>query len=775
MAAGNQIYLERPRIDLLMEKAMQSPVLSVVAGTGYGKTYAVYSFLKEYKAKIIWTQLSEWDNIDERFWENFTSSVSALNSEILVKLSALGFPFTDQQFKLSADIAQSYFEPSVKYIFVFDDVHLITDKAVLYFLEHVIDLPNPQIVNIFISRTEPALNLAKKESKGLLARITEEDLRFTQEEMISYFRLYDINTSPQTAAVVYHDTEGWAFAIHLAGLSFRNVPTGAAYVPQALKFNIFKLIESELMSPLPEELQRFLVKLSLIERLAPDLIGEIAGDPFFMTGIAKMGSFIRFDTFLNAYRIHHLLLDYLKGRQNELSEEEKLDVWKRAADWNAANNQKMDAISYYEKAGLYRNMMELVYTFPLLLPNAIARMLLEIFERAPRKIFEENPQASIIYTRLYMTLELFDRATEELGKIFASLDHDSPDPAVHRTLAGCYNNLGYTGMFLSTYSRDYSFVASFEKARDHAKRSGYQPRPPVSVFSISSYICRGNSPEKGELEKYIAALEKAVPCINISMNGATWGMDDLAWGELALFRGDMETAESKLNVALRKAREREQYEIENRALFYLIRLNITRGNAAEIRLLIKQLKAQLDEIHYPNRFTYHDIAAGWFYGHLGRHDKIAPWLKSNFEESDLNSITHGLELLVKAKYQLSEKRYQAVLANLENRSKKYGAWAFVMGRIEMLSLEAVCRFRMNDRENAYRVLASAFEQAAPNGLFFPFTELGRDMQDLTAAALNDGQCVSIPREKLEKFNRDAVNYAEQGIQKLREDSENFDF
>jgi dihydroxy-acid dehydratase len=36
----------------------------------------------------------------------------------------------------------------------------------------------------------------------------------------------------------------------------------------------------------------------------------------------KIGSYIYFDTYLNAYRIHHLFLDYLKGRQGSLSRED---------------------------------------------------------------------------------------------------------------------------------------------------------------------------------------------------------------------------------------------------------------------------------------------------------------------------------------------------------------------------------------------------------------------------------------------------------------------
>jgi LuxR family maltose regulon positive regulatory protein len=242
------------------------------------------------------------------------------------------------------------------------------------------------------------------------------------------------------------------------------------------------------------------------------------------------------------------------------------------------------------------------------------------------------------------------------------------------------------------------------------------------------------------------------------MGGATWGADDLGWGELALYRVDFTAALSLFREALRKAREKDQYEVENRALFYLLRIMIFKGNTEEIPKILKQLEAQLEFPFYLNRFTYYDIVTGWFYIQIGRMDKLAPWLKDDFEESDLNSINYGLEIVVKAKYHYEEKHYPAALAVLKNRESKYGIWAFVMGKIVILALEAVCYYQLHDKKEAYRILEEAYNLAQPDGLFLPFAELGKDMRTLASAALRD-KATAIPPDQLEKIRNGASTYA----------------
>jgi LuxR family maltose regulon positive regulatory protein len=759
-AHGNQVYLERSQIDRLLEKAVESPLVTVVAGAGYGKTHSVYSFLRKHQALTTWMQFSERDNIGERFWENFIATVGVVSPESAARLALTSFPETERQFERYMTVPVEENVSDKKYIFVYDDFHLLQNPAVLKFLERSVTSFFPNITSILISRSDLPINLMNSLSKGLLASLTEDELRFSREEMDTYFHIQDITLSPQTSSLIYRDTEGWAFAIHLAGLSLKNAPPGAGYVPQAMRSNIFKLIEREIIAGITPALRKFLIKLSLIDRLDPELLRKIANSNSLIDEMEAIGSFIHFDSYLNAYQIHHLFMEYLSGKQNELSEAEKRDVWTKTAAWCAANNQKMDAINYYEKAGNYQELIDVIYTLPLLLPNNTAKMLLEIFNRAPREVYDEIPQAPVTYTRFFICLEIFDRATIEVKKIIDRVESEQSSalsPAAHRTLAGCYRNLGFLAVFTSNYTGEYSFPADFEKARDHALLSGYQPKPPVSVVPLSSYVCRGGV-AKGEQERYLAALEKSVPCISDSMNGASWGIDDLGWGELALYRGDFSTAEPLIRRALRKARERDQYEVENRALFYLLRLAIFMGNTKEIPEILKQLEAQLEQIYYLNRSTYYDITAGWFYVQTGRIDKLAPWLKDDFEESDLNSINFGLEIVVKAKYHYAEKHYPAALAVLKHREKKYGIWAFVMGKIVILALEAVCHYQLHDKEEAYRTLAEAYTRAQPGDLFMPFTELGKDMRTLVNAALRDG-ATAIPRDKLERIRNNAYAYA----------------
>jgi LuxR family maltose regulon positive regulatory protein len=76
----------------------------------------------------------------------------------------------------------------------------------------------------------------------------------------------------------------------------------------------------------------------------------------------------------------------------------------------------------------------------------------------------------------------------------------------------------------------------------------------------------------------------------------------------------------------------------------------------------------------------------------------------------------------------------------------------------MLALEAVCHYQLRDKKEAYRALEEAYTLAEPNGLYLPFTELGKDMRTLISAALRD-RATAIPRDRLEKIRNNASAYA----------------
>jgi LuxR family maltose regulon positive regulatory protein len=755
----NQIYLERPQVDNLLEKSMQSTVLTVIAGAGYGKTHSVYSFLQKFKVRTAWIQLSERDNLEERFWENFTAAVGSISADTMVKLKQNGFPGTDRQFERYLLIPAGDISFNLKYAFVFDDVHLVQNKTVVRFLERSVTSPFPNITSVLISRTEPDINLVKLLSKGRLAKITEENLRFSQDEMVEYFHIQNIRLSPDTVSAIYRDTEGWAFAIHLAALSLINAPPGSGYVPSAMRSNIFKLIESEIIAVVSPKLRKFLIKLSLVEHLSRDLLEMIACGPSLIEEMEKIESFIQFDSYLDAYRIHHLLLEYLSGKQDELTAQEKKDVYTLTAQWCAANNQKMDAISYYEKSGQIDQLIRVVYTLPMALPDTIAQFLLDLLNRIPEKTLSKFSTSYVLHARLLLTLGRFEEAIKENKDLIQKFEARPPSPFSYRILLGAYNNLGFISMLRSIHTGIYDFAPYFEKARQYQPLSGFEVQGPMRVASLGSYICRVGSVEKGKIEAFINALSTAVPHIAASMNGCTYGMDDLAKTELAYFRGELDKAEQYAMEGLRKARERNQYEIENRAWYYLLRLNLARGNYEKIQEIFTFLEAQLKEPEYLNRYIFYDIVTGWFYAQTEQSGKIPSWLKNDFEESELNSMFLGMETLVRTKWYLSEKRYPAALASLESQENQYGLGAFVFGKVAIKALEAVSLYHTGKKEEAIRSLEAAYTLAEPNSLYMSFIELGKNMRALTGAALKDQNC-AIPRAWLERIKRLSAAYAQ---------------
>ncbi|MDR2103021.1 MAG: LuxR C-terminal-related transcriptional regulator [Treponema sp.] len=758
----NQFFLERPQLNKLLEQAIRLPLVTVVAGAGYGKTQTVYSFLRNSHCTTSWLQLSEWDNNEWRFWENFTMPFSFSNKKFSAQLTALGFPDTDERFARFCEFYRNQLSRETQYVVVFDDLHLIHNQAVLRFMERTIDAyagsSYKNISTILISRTEPALNTDKLLSRGLLTQITEEDLRFSREETNAYLKKQHIILPPASQSDLYRDTEGWAFAIHLVGLSLQKGSAAIDYGRSSLRLNIFKLIEEELFSLLPEETQKYLIKLSLINHLDPEMLRDIAAGKNLIEQTELTGSFIHFDTYLNVYRIHHLFLEYLSKKQDQLTEEEKREVFAKAGRWCADHNMKMDAINYYEKAADYANIVAIIYTLPMILPNQIARYVLQLLDRAPQEVYDQNPLVYMLRSRILVSLAMFKEAVEELGEIIPQFEALPPSPINHRVLMCCYSNLGFIKLITSTYTEDLSFSGYFEKAASHGRLSGYVAKPPISVLALGSYICRIQNPEKGGPERYIEAITAMVPHAAAAMGGCAWGMDDLARAELAYFKGDLPGAETFARRALDKARERDQYEIENRALFYLLRIKLALGDDKTIQDILKQLKAQLAQEHYLNRFTYYDIVLGWYYTQIGQTEQLASWLKNNFEASDLNTLAHGLELIVKVKYHLSEKRHPAALAFLENREDTYDAGAFLLGKIELLVLEAVCRYQDRDREGALGVLQRAYELARPNALYMPFIELGKAMRALTESARKT-ENAGIPPAWLNRVHRLASAYA----------------
>ncbi|MDR2136377.1 MAG: helix-turn-helix transcriptional regulator, partial [Treponema sp.] len=332
-ASGGEhcVYLDRPRVDRLLEGALRSHVVTVVAGEGSGKTHAVNAFLQRDPRPVIWVQISERDNLAWRFWENYTGEVARINPEAAKLYADMGFPESGRQLDRYLGLVKSEIVSRERYVIVFDDFHLITSPSILTHLQRALSTPISKNTIVFISRTEPALNTINLLAKGLLSQISADDLRFTREETGGYFRLHRVPLEEGDLDRICRETEGWALALGLILQEIKAHKTGGRNWDRVMQ--PIRQMEERIFAGMGEELQKFLIKLSLIEHWPRDLLERLEPGGNSIAAMEQFSSVIRFDTYLHGFRIHRLFLDFLREKQKLLGQEEIREVYGAGAQW----------------------------------------------------------------------------------------------------------------------------------------------------------------------------------------------------------------------------------------------------------------------------------------------------------------------------------------------------------------------------------------------------------------------------------------------------------
>jgi LuxR family maltose regulon positive regulatory protein len=533
----------------------------------------------------------------------------------------------------------------------------------------------------------------------------------------------------------------------------------------------FRNMENKILASVSADLRKFLIKLSLVEHWPLELLENLVSDRTVIEEMEALSSFIWYDAYLHGYRIHHLFLDFLKGKQDELTREEVREVYQKDAAWCLKNNLRMDAAIDYERARDYRKLNSLVNSFPRILPNGVAAFFLEIFDRLaaldPAALPAEGDEGYedlaflrwAVRPRLLLGLGRLEESAEENRRAIARFEAEPPSPLSSRILAFCYNNLGGLKILTSRYTRDINIAPLFEQANKYYMRHPEPLSGPVTQCCVGAYVNHVGYPAApGAIEKAIREFSPALDAAGGYFNGFLYGSDAMSWVEYYYFCADLANAEQFVRQAIFKCREKNQFELENRGLFYLLRINLNTGSSEGIGDTLKQLEAQLNNREFFNRYILYDIITGWFYAQTGRPEKAPSWLKNEFEESELNPMFHGFEILVKAKCFFAEKRYGAALNILSLPGAASGLGEFILGRLEMRALQAAAFYNMGEKERAFAALEDAWDMAAPNHLDMPFIELGEDMRALAGARLSEKDD-PIPRPWLETIRSRASVYA----------------
>ncbi|MCL2184259.1 MAG: LuxR C-terminal-related transcriptional regulator [Treponema sp.] len=756
-------YLERPRLNALFKEAIDYPLVIVCAGSGYGKTRAVHSSLKDYKANISWLQISERDNIPARFWESYSNMVSLLMPNIGSRLKEIGFPNSDEAFlKYSTIWKEISFLPG-KHIRVFDDFHLLRNTSVLRFFERKVKIHPPDMSIILISRTMPETNLIGMMMGDNVFTIQEDVLRFTEDETMKFFNQLNLSVIREDIRNIYNDTQGWAFAINLIGHSLAKNLKYERYAFEAMKKNIFRFIETEISQTVSQQLFNFLLRISLIDHLSASLIKVLAKNDSLIKEMELLNAYIRYDFIMDTYMMHHLFHDYLRQKQEQiLTDNERREIYHIAGVWCDANGYHMDSLSYYEKSVDYDAITRKVASLNVQMPQDMATYALEIFDRMPDDVKSQNPVFPSMHLKLKINVGHFEEALSLAERYAKDYEQRPETPERNRALTGIYTFWGLLQMKMCTYTDVYDFDFYYKKLSEYFNKNPFKLIGDYKEITANAWASNVGTDRSGAMEEYIAAVSRMSSYYPNTLIGYYDGLEDLIRGELCFYQRQFDDAEQYLKQSITKARKHDQYITQNKALVYIMYIYFSNGDFSKATKTLKEMGTLIIEKDYGLRYTLYDIACGFYHLALDQIEKIPEWLKGDFSVFTHSSFLENYANRIRARYHYRTHQYKALLEYIEN-SMKHPMILFC--KIEMKVLQAMSLYQLKRRSEAISVFTEAYHLSLSNKLITLFTEYAKDMRTLSLAAHKDNTC-TIPKKWLEDINRISSIYAKRKIKMI---------
>jgi LuxR family maltose regulon positive regulatory protein len=283
---------------------------------GYGKTTAVREFLAAKGVRVLWTSFYSDSDTREAFWDRVASAAGGFDEIAGKRLKGFGVP-TDALHVRAFLALMNDLDYIPDTTLVIDDIHYAKDiLRPELFGRFIAELPDDFHI-VLITRDTSFLGLAELNAKGLCNIVPQKTLRFTGEELRAYCTLMDFRQGEDALEKVSKYTGGW---ISLAYLILLGLEQG---IPIGQSSAIGELVEKILYNAYDETIRKFLLRLSVMDVFTEEQARYVteenrAGE--ILKKLRQENAFVYYDEAKGVYRIHPVLLDFLRARQTDRAE-----------------------------------------------------------------------------------------------------------------------------------------------------------------------------------------------------------------------------------------------------------------------------------------------------------------------------------------------------------------------------------------------------------------------------------------------------------------------
>ena len=361
--------LSRSRLIEQINLGIIRPFTLISAPAGYGKTTILSTWAASLGERAAWLTLDVGDNDPVRFWRYVDAALQTVDSCLGDALRPTLFSAPPPELEqiiigLLNDIAAC----KKKLILVLEDYHVIENAEIHTGINFLLDNLPPQLHIIITTRSDPPLRLGLRRGRGQISEIRSADLRFTPDETTAFINhTMHLALTEEDILSLAQRTEGWIAGLQLAAHSLQQQNDKHAFVAAFAgddRYVMDYLLE-EVLQRQPIELQTFLLKTSVLERLCGSLCEAVTGQSDSQSILDQLEQANLFITPLDNrrywYRYHPLFAELLRHRLHRvLPPEDCVELIRRACAWYVSEGLIVEAISQAFASLEYRLAVQLL-------------------------------------------------------------------------------------------------------------------------------------------------------------------------------------------------------------------------------------------------------------------------------------------------------------------------------------------------------------------------------------------------------------------------------
>jgi len=342
--------VQRPRITRLIADGTRWCPLTVLTGPpGAGKTMALALWAASEPGSTAWVSVDEFDNRPEVFWPYVAAALRRSGVATMGALpGATPGPAADHEFLLRLAAALAAQDPAIT--LALDDLHLLTEPAVLRGLDFLLRNAGPALRLLVSSRMDPRLPLHRYRLAGQLAEIRASDLAFTTAEAGQLLAQHGHTLPPDSLESLTRRTEGWAAGLRLAAISLATHPDPELFVKELITDSsaLTGYLVEEVLNAQPPKARELLLSTSILDDVSAEAASELTSDGQaigLLPALARTNAFIQ-PIGRGRYRYHTLFGELLRLKLRHQYPDRVAALHRRAAQWYQRNGQLVTAVRH---------------------------------------------------------------------------------------------------------------------------------------------------------------------------------------------------------------------------------------------------------------------------------------------------------------------------------------------------------------------------------------------------------------------------------------------